>query len=198
MVRILLFDTETGGLTTRHTLLTAFFLILDGDLNILGELELNLKPRSKKSIETLYDIYNVDKKALEVNKIDLKKHDEIAITYKEGSNLLEAFLNKHRDFSRYICCGHNVRFDIKFLKRCLVRKRFWNDNFSGRIIDTCDLAFIFRIAGKIPSGHSLQLEKLASYFKCPDRESHIAREDVLMTHDLLTCLTKNIKFSQVD
>lgn len=176
-MRILLFDTETGGLTTKHTLLTAFFFMLDDNLEILGELELNLKPNN--------GVYNVTEKALEVNGLDLKEHDKIAITYKEGCEKLEYFINKHRDYSRIICSGHNVTFDIRFLKRCLMRKSFWDANFNSRIIDTCDLALSLRICNIIPIKHSLRLEPLSKLFKCQDREAHIAREDVLMTRDLL-------------
>jgi oligoribonuclease (3'-5' exoribonuclease) len=39
------FDTETGGLNPKiHSLLTAYFAIVDKDLNLIAELSLQLKP----------------------------------------------------------------------------------------------------------------------------------------------------------
>ena len=62
----LAFDVETTGLETNCNVLTAYFIILDADYNKIDTLDLKIK----------YPYYIIYPKALEINKIDILKHDK--------------------------------------------------------------------------------------------------------------------------
>ena len=84
----LAFDCETTGLTSYCNILTAYFIILDNNLNKIDDLDLKIK----------HDFYTVYTKALEINKIDLLKHDKEGIILNQAKKLLLDFLNKYKQY----------------------------------------------------------------------------------------------------
>lgn len=107
--KILILDTETGGLDpTKYSCLTAALVAVD--LN------------KKKVIDKLYvqfkhDVYRVHPKALEVNRIDLIKHDKEALPVKEAVGKIVDFIQKN--FKGAMPArpgGQNYPFDEGFLK----------------------------------------------------------------------------------
>ena len=102
----LAFDTETTGLEADSQVLTAHFMILDSDLNVVSELNLKIR----------YPVYHVSVRALEINRINLIEHDRTAIDLFDAQNALFKFLNTNRPAFRYIPIGHNIAFDIAHLK----------------------------------------------------------------------------------
>lgn len=121
-------DTETGGLSTDYSLLSAYFAILDNDLNVVDELEGLLAPNDGKFV--------VSGSALRVNKINIMQHAEKAITYDKFSSLLAKFLGnsifkrltecvKHCsdrsgfEVEPFVLFGKNINFDWNFISRYL-------------------------------------------------------------------------------
>ncbi len=93
----------------------------------------------------------------------------------------EAFA-KFREFignDHFPLVGHNVQFDINFLKIRGV------DLSSYKVIDTNDLSTLF-----IPEAPSHSLEVLGIGFEIAHKEKHTAMGDVLATDELLRILKK--------
>ena len=80
-------DTETGGIGSDKSLLTAYFLILDKDFKIVDDLLLLTRPED--------GVYRVTSDALKINGINLIEHDSKAVFYKKAGTLLYDFLIKN-------------------------------------------------------------------------------------------------------
>lgn len=71
-----------------------------------------------------------------------------------------------------IVLGHNVQFDLAFMRRALKRNGL-NIHFSNRVIDTNSLGMgLASIASS---------NEMFEYFAMPPRQAHDALEDILMT-----------------
>lgn len=187
----LVFDTETGGLDPQeHSLLTAYFCILDlKEWKILDELDLKLKPEDGNFIIT--------PKAMEINGIDLKKHKEEAITYKEGNKLLKSFLKKNKikgKRNHFIPLGQNIGFDINFLKAQVITDEEWKKSgiYYGQL-DTKALVDFLKIVGIFPDYMKTNLGAIIDYLGLPKRDAHVAKDDVLMTIDVFRALVDLFK-----
>jgi DNA polymerase III alpha subunit (gram-positive type) len=113
IAKYICFDCETSGLDfIKNNLLSVSFIILDNSLNEIDRLNLFIK----------YENYNINIKALEVNKIDLiKHHNNINTVNKiQAKKLLLDFLSKNKNGQNLIPIGHNVNFDINFIKNNLL------------------------------------------------------------------------------
>ena len=174
----LAFDTETTGLFDNCNVLTAYFIILDKDLNELDSLDLKIK----------YNFYTIYTKAMEINKIDLIEHDKIALTKEEAINKLELFLNKNKTHEKFSIMGHNVVFDLKMLKS--------NGIFTDELIetyiledcvDTLILARKLKKEKRISQYQSLSLNKICNYYDISldsNDKFHNAEYDIRMTVEL--------------
>ena len=88
----LFFDCETGGMDPRvHSLLTVYFGVYDDNLELIDELDLQLKP------DNLEDL-RVQQAALDITGINLEDHikNERTITFSQAKKELISFLNKHK------------------------------------------------------------------------------------------------------
>jgi hypothetical protein len=70
--KYIVIDGEFGGIGLDKSILTFYFMVMDDQENKVDELDLKLKSKD--------GIYRVEARALEINKIDLIKHDQMAIT----------------------------------------------------------------------------------------------------------------------
>lgn len=152
-------DTETGGIPIDRTLLTAYFSILNSQLDEIKGLYLELKPNGDEP-------YIVDAEGMEVNGIDLVEHNKRAISLSEGGRLFRELL---RDFSesgknRLIPIGHGINFDIRCLQHHLLNKNEMNKYLSYRTVDTASVAKFLQIQGKIPDSVSGSLTSLIEHF----------------------------------
>lgn len=174
-------DTETGGVTIDTSLLTAYFGVLDKDMNLIDSLSLAIKPDDSKP-------YVVTGQGLGVNKINLVEHDKVAITQSAAGTKLYAFLKQHSNNGKIklIPVGHNVNFDILHIYEHLLSKPRWDSFVSYRKLDTGMAAQLFKYFGIIPDDKSGSLEYLAERYGVDfgDR-AHTADGDALMCVEIL-------------
>jgi DNA polymerase III alpha subunit (gram-positive type) len=174
----LAFDTETTGLKEHCNVLTAYFIILDENLNEIDSLDLKIK----------YPYYIVYSKAMEVNKIDLVEHDKIAVFTELAVLKLTAFLEKNKTEKKLTMLGHNVEFDLKMLTN---NKIFTLDMFEKYIsivsfTDTLIYAKELKSKKLIPKTQSLSLSKLCYYYNLDNNDDvfHNAEFDIRITVSL--------------
>lgn len=172
----LAFDCETTGLLPNCNVLTAYFAILDKKLNLIDELELNIK----------YNFYVVYIQAMQVNKIDLIKHDNTAINKKNANELLVKFLSQ---YPKYKLIGHNIKFDIDMLKSNLILSKEDIEKYFDlkHIYDTYKIAKLLKTQNKINKCQSLSLSKLCYYFDISNNnadEFHTSKYDTLCSIEL--------------
>lgn len=172
------FDTETGGLNPKiHSLLTAYFAIVDKDLNLIAELSLQLKPSDISKL-------NLTQGAMDVNKINIEEHlkDPNTITYEEGRVQLKQFLLKNKIKGKrksFMPAGHNIQFDKEMIWEQLMPQDEFEEEVHYRTIDTSNICNFLKDVGIFPDDVG-NLESLVDLFKIPKRETHTAKGDVLM------------------
>jgi hypothetical protein len=200
MFYLLPLDIETGGIGLDKSLLTLFAKMVRWDgkqirqvqVNFdyeLADYELDLKIKPNDGI------YRVTGTAMEINKIDLAKHDKVAITEKEAGTKTYKYLEKcykvanavRSEPVKLIPCGHNVAFDIRHIKECLISEGSFNQFVSYRCLDTCSMAQGLRLVGKLPENLECSLKSLGEYFgiKPESGELHDAKYDTLLSIGVL-------------
>jgi DNA polymerase III alpha subunit (gram-positive type) len=172
----LVFDCETTGLLPSCNVLTAYFIILDNEFNIIDELDLQIK----------HDYYIIFPKALEINKINILEHDKQGISKLEAHKKIINFLKKYD--TTYKVIGHNIQFDINMLNsNNLINDNDINLYFDKQYLDTYELAKKLKFKNKISRLQSLSLNKLCNYLdiECKlDTNFHNAKYDSYMTIEL--------------
>jgi DNA polymerase-3 subunit epsilon len=175
-------DTETTGINSDCQVLTAYFIVLDSDLNEIANLDLKIR----------YPYYKIYTKALEVNKIDLLEHDRQAVDLPKAKSLLAQFLTSHKPQFRYIPLGHNIKFDLTMLKNSGLLSDESYDSFSPNALDTIVIGQFLKTCKIIPNKQSLSLTNLCNYLNIKMEGSistsvqfHTAEYDIRMTIELL-------------
>lgn len=183
----LIFDTETGGIGLEKSLLTAYFLVTDHKFNTISDLYLYVKPDD--------GIYRVEAEALDINLINLREHNKIAIPYKKAGTNLYKFLDdayKLTNKNRFIPVGHGMSGDFDHIFDKLIGRSTWETFVSYRRLDTSVATQFLKSCGSLPDSISGSLESLAKYFNVVQGQQHDAKSDVLMTRDVLKELIKII------
>jgi DNA polymerase-3 subunit epsilon/ribonuclease T len=173
-LNLIAIDCETGGLLPEHSLLTA--AIVKAELKnkklIFGDfLDLKLKPEDGN--------YFINPEALEVNGINLVRHNEEAIPYHEGGKLIHEFLSKD---TRQVIVGHKVQGDVDaIIRNCIGHDTFYQ-NVNYNVIDTLSIANHLKALGHIPQYQKLKLVELAKFFKIPvaEKKLHTAYYDAYL------------------
>jgi DNA polymerase III alpha subunit (gram-positive type) len=171
-------DAETGGLNPRyHSLLTHYFGVYTythGKFHLQKELDLKIKPNPGEQ-------YVYTEEALKINKIDLKKHDEVAITRDEAALALYRMLDQESDGgrSKLVRIGHNEPFDSNYVVNNLLIDSVWRRFTDYHTLDTVPIAKALKMKGKIPKDVKLNLGKLAEYLgvTVSQGDLHTARGD---------------------
>lgn len=215
-MKYLALDCEFTGLDpTVHNLLTAAFIVADKEGNILDSLDLALlpddNPRGRGN-------YTVCMDAMNINKIDLSAHDQIAYTREEATKLLKDFLDRHsliekqvysgekqvysgeidydpvyetlykRDY--LIPVGHNMNLDIQFIKSYF-KGLDWEKYVSYRNLDTASVSRFLMHTG-ILAIEKISLPSLAERFGVV-YSAHNAMEDARATLEVLMGMTRFIQ-----
>ena len=173
--RYISLDCETGGIGIEKSLLTVYLEVLDEKLDMLDSLDLTIKPNDS--------IYHCTAEALGINKIDLVKHDKVAIVEKAAGQMLYKFLDtlSANGTIKLMPLGQNVQFDIKFLQAHLISQGTWEKFVSYRVRDTGVLGNSMLDAGLIPSTVSGSLTSYCQYFGINLVDAHTASGDVKAT-----------------
>lgn len=180
----LFIDTETGGLIpAKHSLLSVAFVIWDINVGIIDSTEFFIK--SKR--------YVVTEKAKEINGFNRDAHNMKAKDQKSTINEMIEFLYKHFDKNVAIpIIGHNVQFDVSFLKVFFEKNgRSFNQYFSHRIIDTYSVFKTLEISHKIDGSIDSSADAF-KYFQIKVENRHSALGDCEATVKLYECLLKKL------
>jgi len=168
MATIIFVDTETGGVSEDvHSLLTVGLAALDTRARTVVR---------EAHVRVRHDTYHVDVEALNVNGIDLVTHHDAAAVPEVAANEVRAFLRLGSK-KRVMLGGHNVNFDVRFLKRLLPD---YHELVIGSVVDTKVVAHFLIHAGLLPKTLGTRLEDLAGHFGVPIRP-HDALEDARAT-----------------
>lgn len=188
MGHVIFLDTETGGLDpARHALLTvALVEWRDGET------------RDPVEFKVRSDGLTVDPRALEVNRIDLARHDDAAWSRQRAREEIRLWMELHRPPSasrlpsRVVVGGHNVTFDLGFLDALFegnFTRRTW-----GTPVDTMTLYGFFQEAGRTPFGsRSLDAAMAAFGVAVPEERRHTALGDVLGTVELYAAMLRSLR-----
>ena len=193
MNKYITIDTETGGIGPDADLLTAYFGVLDQDLNLTAELTIRLRPESEN------DFFSVSAKALEINGINLVEHFKVAETKSAAGARLMQFLQdntqwKEGKIQRLIPIGHNIAFDINKVSEKLLNKKTLDMYMGYRVIDTGTLGQFFQAAGLIPETVSASLGNLLKHYGLEFQgQAHNERADALACVDIIKAMLKEIK-----
>jgi len=186
--KVCIIDTETGGLDpSKHSILSLGAVILE-DRRIVDEFEILIKePNITIALE-----------AIHVNKMNILK------ICSEGTNAYDAvqsfryFTLKYFPKDKVVLGGHNVNFDVGFLKRLwslgVISEPFYDEIFSHRIIDTCSILRFLTLSGRI-SLKNASLTDACKYFGITvyEEERHTAIGDARLTAQLLIKMMELLK-----
>jgi len=197
--RLLIFDTETGGLDPdRNSLLEIGGVVWQrnpegGPGLILGKFRYAV--RDPEGI--------TEPEALAINKIDMKTHKGLPMWH--VVKMIEDFINTvyyengaykpEADFG-VVLGGHNAAtFDVPFLKRLYLgadltvagRDSDYEKMYSHRVLDTCGIVRYLVLAGVLPLKGASSKEAFEYYGIYP-KNAHSALADAEATAKLLDCL----------
>lgn len=186
MTRMLVLDTETGGIDPMTNSILSLGTVVWEDGVLGAEFEVKIKE----------PILSLTIEAMAINRIDLVEHAKTALSPAEAMKRFRAFLKKHfKNEPKIALVGHNVGFDIGFLKRlCRLSEQNYDDLFSHRSTDTAGILRFMALAGRSNlSGAGLD-EALAHFnVKVNGGLRHTALEDARATALLLTKLVELAK-----
>ncbi len=181
-------DCEMGSVDIEYSLLSAYFLATNNDIQKVDELELFVKPDDGK--------YIVRGEAMGVNKIDLYAHDLKAITYKEAGTVLYRWLDRitNGGQDKLVPVGHGIYGDIQFIIKYLMSRGSWEKFTSYRKLDTQAVCVFLKACGRFPDDVSGSLVSIAKHFGIPvdENAAHDARYDALLTQQVFLALREDL------
>ena len=172
----LFLDTETGGLTPDHSLLTLSAIAVDASFNVVPVLDFS----PGVYLQLKHASYVTQPRAMEINGINLADHDVHGFTVDEAREVLSAYVRAAKQYfgiERLQPAGHNVGFDVQFLQAQVLPKEEWRCLVSDKLFDTCELARRYGNRRSIPGGYSLR--NLCDVFGIDPGQSHNAECDNL-------------------
>jgi DNA polymerase-3 subunit epsilon len=177
--RLLFIDTETGGLDPDKHSLLSFAMVIWEDMKIIDSKEVLIND----------GILSVNKEALSINKIDIEKHKQSAMTSSQAMDEIISFIGKHfPGHGKITLAGHNVHFDADFLKRFFsANNKDFSEFFSHRIIDTSSILYYLYLSGRIKQ-KAVSSDKAFELFDIKVEGRHTALGDAMATAKLFTTL----------
>lgn len=180
---IVVIDTETGGTDPAVHSLLSIALVMVRPPPAIAE-----AGGDRLSFYVEEPVLSVTPKAMSINQIDLRVWPpKKAQPPRDVCWSIGIFLGMRYSSERpVILCGHNVAFDVGFLKRLYRLAGIdYPSTFSFRTIDTHTLMWALGTAGKMPMCSSLD-EGLAHFnIEVPEGARHTALGDALATKSLL-------------
>jgi DNA polymerase-3 subunit epsilon len=185
MAKILIIDTETGGIDPlQHSILSLAGVVWADGLT---------GPHFEVLISE--PIFSVTPKALEINHIDLVEHCQRALPPSQAMQTVQSFLTKNfgdqlSSGEKITLAGHNVGFDIGFMRRlCRLAATDFETLFSHRTLDTAAILRFLSLAGILPDRSFGSTEAFQFFgINLPEKMRHTALGDARATCELLTKL----------
>ena len=177
--KLLFIDAETGGLDPdKHSLLSLAMVVWE-DMEIIDSLELLIND----------GILSVTEAALAINRIDIEKHKQTAIPSRQAIDEMLLFIGRHLPTQKkIILAGHNVHFDVAFLKAFFsANNKDFSEFFSHRIIDTSSILHYLYLSGKIKQ-KAISSDESFALFDIKVEGRHTALGDAIATAKLFTKL----------
>lgn len=191
MDSVIVLDTETGGLNPQTDALLT--------VGLAGPFDQTLEL-------PVLDFGRCLPEAMKVNKIDLVEHKNKALPPSQVLREIENFIRRVKnmtiseaapDGEKIYIAGHNVHFDLAFLRRLVNQVSPTNPDLprwlGGRTIDTHTLLWAQHVRGKIPAS-ATSSDGAFSHYKISvrDEERHTALGDARATRQLLETLLANL------
>jgi DNA polymerase III epsilon subunit-like protein len=185
MSKLLVLDTETGGVDPdRHSLLSIGAVVWE-DGRQCAEIEILVAEPE----------LIVTARAMEINRIDLVTHARAAKAPADALAKLLRFVEAQfpqalASGERVVLAGHNVGFDVGFLKRLFrMTGADFEAVFSHRVLDTASILRFLSLANLVPEAAAASSEAF-QYFdiSIPAADRHTALGDARATAELLTRL----------
>ena len=176
--RFLIIDSETSGLDPQlHSILSLAAIVWEDGTSVA---ELNCYIREPQIV--------VDSESMRVNNLDLCFVQEQGLNPEVAVQRLLAFLATHFPVRPIILAGHNVQFDVSFLKRLFrLANADYGATFSHRVLDTGSVSQFLRIAAGLPLKTPSSSEAFELFhIVVPDSARHTAIGDARATAQLLT------------
>lgn len=189
-MKLVIADTETGGLDPQmHSILTLGAVVWeDGKVLDHGFHFIVQEPGWEGGIT---------QEALDVNGLT-REQIMAGASPSFVVTAFEQWLNEHGIYGRAKLGGHNINFDIGFMKRLYrLAGRKWP--FDYHVIDTMAAAQILILAGRLPVKY-VNLDTLTKHFGIKIRAGagkHNALEDATATAKLLSTLVDMLKIEAV-
>ena len=182
-MRLLFIDTETGGIDPqKHALLSIGLVVWDNG-SIIASKEILIKQGDK----------SITQRSLNINKIDCAKHNQLAVTQTTAIKYILDFIKVHFGEAKVTCAGHNVSFDISFVKQMFKNnKRSFENYFSHRLIDTSSILSFLYLSGKVPYQISSSA-KAFDYYGISVNGRHTAIGDAIATVELFEKLLSTVQ-----
>jgi len=185
MSRLLVIDTETGGLDPEQFSLLSIGLVVWDEGELGGEDEFFVSEPDLRC----------DPEAMAVNAIDTDLIRRVGLTPEQAVTRLERFLDSQFPspaIARVSVVGHNVHFDLAFIRRLYrIAGRPIGPRFSHRFIDTAGILQFLILAGRLPEGVSDSTSAFRHFgIEFAQGERHSALADARATARLLTKLLK--------
>lgn len=193
---LLSLDTETGGLTSDHSVLTITLKTFRfGRSRIFPHKQLHILCKPDDGV------YRVDPRALTVNGIDLIEHSKEAVPYAEARFRILQYLKEINKGERNkpVLFGHKVEFDKNHLMSSgIVEEKDWRKFVDVREIDTVDVAKFLVFCGLIPETQSLKLSDLAEFLGVTIKTDkvHTSEYDVELAAEVLFALKRMVLRNQ--
>ncbi len=182
--KLLFIDIETGGLNpSEHSLLSLAAVVWDNK-EIIDSIELFIN--DGKLITT--------DEALAINKIDIEEHKKSSISPTLAIDKLLFFIAKYFTPEKKITiAGHNVHFDIGFLKNLFfIKEKDFSSIFSHRIIDTSSILYYLYLSGYLKQ-KTISSDAAFKLFNINVDGRHTALGDAMATLKLFNILLDLIK-----
>lgn len=177
--RLLFIDTETGGLDpNKHSLLSVALVVWENK-QIIDSCEIFIND----------GILSVTKEALAVNNIDIETHKQTAISPSLAIEKILEYTSKHfPSQNKVTIAGHNVHFDVAFLKRMFEQNGHDIEKYySHRIIDTSSVLHYLYIKGTLKE-KVISSDAAFTHFYIKVDGRHTALGDAIATAELFSKL----------
>ncbi len=182
--RFLIIDCETGGIDAdKHSILT-----------IAG---IGWEPGKEINTNSIFNIsikehnLNIDPEAIKVNNINLNDIVMYGLPPGEAVNEIVRAITFWNATEPVILAGHNVSFDIAFLKRLfrLANRNDFKAYFSHRSLDTASIFKFLQISKMVDDfGNSSNAFFKFCNVEIKDKDRHTAKGDALATAQSLEYL----------